>query len=167
MTVYIGLGSNLGDRLGHLQQAIDTLHSHPHITVTHVSPVYETKPVGMTEQPTFLNMVIALHTSLSPQALLWEMQQVEAHHQRKRTIRWGPRTLDLDLLLYGERIIQEKELIVPHPRMCERPFVLIPLRDVAGNCSIPGTGKTIDQLLSTLSYEDEVRLIADPIQVNR
>ncbi len=167
MTVYIGLGSNLGDRFLHLQQAVDQLNRHPEMKVTRLSPIYETTPVGFIEQPDFLNMVVALHTSLSPEALLNELQRIEAEQQRERKIRWGPRTLDLDILLYKNQIIHQEDLIIPHPRMCERPFVLIPLRDIAGNLLIPGKNQRIDELLSPLSQEGMVRPTTYQIKVSR
>lgn len=167
MTVYIGLGSNLGDRLLHLQQAVDQLNRHPEITVTRLSPIYETAPVGLIEQPDFLNMVVSLRTSLPPEALLFELQRIEAERRRERKIRWGPRTLDLDILLYEELILHQEQLIIPHPRMCERPFVLIPLRDIAGNLLIPGQDQRIDELLSSLPQEGVVRPTAYQIKVSR
>jgi 2-amino-4-hydroxy-6-hydroxymethyldihydropteridine diphosphokinase len=128
---YLALGSNVGDRLAHLQHAIDELASHAEIHVTAVSSVYTTDPVGGPEQPEYLNAVVAVDTSLAPHALLGVAQAIENSARRVRTVRWGPRTLDVDLLLYDDARIGDDDLVVPHPRMWERDFVLVPLRDVA------------------------------------
>ena len=129
---YIALGSNLGDRKELLRQAIESLHAHPAIAVKETSGLYETDPVGYTEQPSFLNMVIAIETSLEPLPLLRELLACEERLGRIRQIRWGPRTIDLDLLLYDNVRMDQEELTLPHPRMLERAFVLVPLNDVMG-----------------------------------
>src|SRR5690349_20809793 len=122
VTAYIGLGSNIGDREQLLLEAVRRLDECPGIGVIRCSHIYETDPIGYTEQPAFLNMAAAVHTSLSPEALLGRMKQVEQQLGRTREIRWGPRTIDLDLLLYGNRRLTTEELILPHPRMLERAF---------------------------------------------
>lgn len=127
---YIALGSNVGDRAGLLRAALRLLDEHPAIEVRRVSAVYETAPVGFTDQPAFLNMAAALGTSLDPLQLLRAMLDMESKLGRTRDIRWGPRTIDLDLLLYEEVVLEEEELTLPHPRMMERAFVLVPLADV-------------------------------------
>jgi 2-amino-4-hydroxy-6-hydroxymethyldihydropteridine diphosphokinase len=129
-TVYLSLGSNLGDRLVYLREALNSLERHPHIVIDAVSSVYETDPVGMTEQPAFLNIVIRVKTSLEPYTLLHMCQEIENQFQREREIRWGPRTLDIDLLIYDDLTLATEELTLPHPRMQEREFVQIPLRDL-------------------------------------
>jgi 2-amino-4-hydroxy-6-hydroxymethyldihydropteridine diphosphokinase len=128
---YLGLGSNLGDRLDHLQRAVDALDAVESIDVVAVSRVYETAPVGGPEQDDFLNAVLAIDTTLDPFALLAAAQAVETGEERVRTVRWGPRTLDVDVLRYGDERISTPDLEIPHPRMHERAFVLAPLRDVA------------------------------------
>jgi 2-amino-4-hydroxy-6-hydroxymethyldihydropteridine diphosphokinase len=128
---YLGLGSNLGDRLAHLQAAVDGLAAAPDVHVVAVSRVYETAPVGGPAQDDFLNAVVAIDTALSPRELLAFAQRVEAGEQRVRAERWGPRTLDVDVLLVGDERVDEPDLVVPHPRMRERAFVLVPLADVA------------------------------------
>ena len=128
---YLGLGSNLDDRLGHLQHAIDALAAVDGIEVLAVSSVYETTPVGGPEQDDFLNAVLSVETTLDPFALLAAAQAAEHKEQRVRTVRWGPRTLDVDVLRYGDEHISTPDLEVPHPRMHERAFVLAPLHDVA------------------------------------
>lgn len=128
---YLGIGTNLGDRLGFLQGAVDGLAAAPGITVTGVSPVYETDPVGGPEQPDFLNAVVALDTTLGPHELLAECQRLEQEAHRVRKAHWGPRTLDVDILLYGDERIDTADLVVPHPRAGQRAFVLVPLADLA------------------------------------
>ncbi|MFX3631650.1 MAG: 2-amino-4-hydroxy-6-hydroxymethyldihydropteridine diphosphokinase [Candidatus Pristimantibacillus sp.] len=129
-TAYIALGSNLGERELLLRQAVEQLHAHPDIEVKRISGIYETDPVGYTDQPAFLNMVMAVETSLAPLELLHVLQDAEQLLGRVRDIRWGPRTIDLDLLLYHDVQMDEEELTLPHPRMMERAFVLVPLNDV-------------------------------------
>jgi 2-amino-4-hydroxy-6-hydroxymethyldihydropteridine diphosphokinase len=128
---YLGLGSNLGDRLAHLQRAVDALAAVDGIDVLAVSQVYETAPVGGPEQDDFLNAVVAVETMLDPFALLAAAQATEQGEQRVRTVRWGPRTLDVDVLSYGDERVETADLEIPHPRMHERAFVLAPLHDVA------------------------------------
>ncbi len=130
MIAYIGLGSNLGDRQQYIYQAVESLHRHPAVTVERCSSLYETKPVGLTDQPYFLNMVLVVRTDLKPLELLDLLLQVEQSLGRVRDIRWGPRTIDLDLLIYGTASIQGGRLELPHPRMRERAFVLIPLIEI-------------------------------------
>jgi 2-amino-4-hydroxy-6-hydroxymethyldihydropteridine diphosphokinase len=128
---YLGLGSNLGDRLAHLQLAVDSLARVAGVTIVAVSRVYETAPVGGPPQDQYLNAVVAIDTSLDPYELLHCGQQIEARAERERTERWGPRTLDVDVLLVGDARVDNDDLTIPHPRMWERGFVLAPLRDVA------------------------------------
>ena len=127
---YLGIGSNLGDRLGYLQLAVDALDAADDVRVVGVSPVYETAPVGGPEQPEYLNAVVALETSRSARALLQLAHAIEAEAERVRDVRWGPRTLDVDILLVGDERVDEPDLVVPHPRMAERAFVVVPLADL-------------------------------------
>jgi 2-amino-4-hydroxy-6-hydroxymethyldihydropteridine diphosphokinase len=127
---YLGIGSNLGERLGYLQLAVDELAAAAGIRVVGVSPVYETAPVGGPEQPDYLNAVVAIDTTLSPHELLRVAQSIEAEGERVRTVRWGPRTLDVDVLLVGDVQLDDPDLVVPHPRMAERAFVVVPLADL-------------------------------------
>lgn len=126
----IGAGANLGDRLATLSAAIDALRRIPQIVRVACSRVYETDPVGPVDQPAFLNLVAGVETTLSPEALLEAMQAIETRFGRVRTVRWGPRTLDLDLLAYEGESRHTARLMLPHPRMRERAFVLVPLADV-------------------------------------
>jgi 2-amino-4-hydroxy-6-hydroxymethyldihydropteridine diphosphokinase len=134
---FLGLGSNMGDREALLVQAVNMLHQTPGIRVVQSSAIYETDPVGYTEQDAFFNIVVEIETVLSPADLLACTQAIEHELGRVRTIRWGPRTLDIDILLYDQMYIREGELQVPHPRMGERAFVLIPLADIAPNVEVP------------------------------
>jgi 2-amino-4-hydroxy-6-hydroxymethyldihydropteridine diphosphokinase len=127
---YLGLGSNLGDRRAHLQAAVDGLAATPGITVVAVSPVYETAPVGGPAQDDYLNAVVALDTDLTPRELLTVARRLEAAEHRVRGERWGPRTLDVDVLLVGDEVVDDADLVVPHPRLEERAFVLAPLSDL-------------------------------------
>jgi 2-amino-4-hydroxy-6-hydroxymethyldihydropteridine diphosphokinase len=128
---YLGIGSNLGDRLAYLQLAVDALASSADIAVVAVSRVYETAPVGGPPQDSYLNAVVAIDTALEPLALLDECHRIEQRASRERVERWGPRTLDVDVLLLGDCRRDDPTLTLPHPRMAERGFVLAPLRDVA------------------------------------
>ena len=128
---YLALGSNLGDRVDHLQGAVDALVATHAVQVVAVSRVYETAPVGGPPQDAFLNAVVAVHTDLEPHPLLAVAQDLERAAARERGERWGPRTLDVDVLLYDDVQLHTADLTIPHPRMWERGFVLAPLRDVA------------------------------------
>jgi len=132
---FVALGSNMGDSHAYLQQAIYDLTDHKKINDLTVSSFYKSKPHGPQDQPDYLNAVISLQTSLEPEELLDTLQKIENENDRVRegVIRWGARTLDLDLLFYAEQTIETKRLTVPHPRICERAFVLLPLRDLLSN----------------------------------
>ncbi|WP_142830710.1 2-amino-4-hydroxy-6-hydroxymethyldihydropteridine diphosphokinase [Planococcus soli] len=134
---YLSLGSNMGDRFEMLRQAVSQLADHPSITVTRISSLYETDPVGFTDQEPFLNMVVQLETELDAFGLLDVCQEVEQNLNRERLIRWGPRTIDLDILLYNREVWETERLIVPHPRMYERAFVVVPLLEVSPNLEVP------------------------------
>ena len=134
---YLGIGSNLGDRIGHLQGAIRGLAATPGITVVAVSPVYETAPVGGPPQPDYLNAVVAIDTNLSARDLLGVAQRLERAAHRVHHKRWGPRTLDVDILLVGDEEIHDDDLEVPHPRLAERGFVLAPLADLGAGPDLP------------------------------
>jgi 2-amino-4-hydroxy-6-hydroxymethyldihydropteridine diphosphokinase len=128
---YLGIGSNIGSRLGYLQLAVTELVRTPGIDVVGLSRVYETEPVGGPPQDLYLNAVVAIDTDLEPHDLLRECLRIEERAERERAERWGPRTLDVDVLLVGDYRIDDADLTLPHPRMWERGFVLAPLRDVA------------------------------------
>lgn len=138
---YLALGSNLGDRLAHLQGAVDGLGATGGIRVVDLSRVYETAPVGGPPQGDYLNAVVAVETSLDARALLGVAQRLEDAAGRVRAERWGPRTLDVDVLLVGDEHVDDPDLVVPHPRLAERGFVLAPLHDVApGSVTVTAGG---------------------------
>jgi len=144
---YIGFGSNLGDRDGYIRQALSELASTDGITLLRVSSLYETAPVGYTNQGKFLNGVAEIETSVPPHTLLALLKGIEAKLGRQHRVRWGPREIDLDILIYGERQISTPELTIPHPEMQRRGFVLIPLAELAPNLCHPVLGKRIAELL--------------------
>lgn len=129
-TAFLSLGSNIGDRTENLKKALSLLSSNPSITVTNVSSVYETDPVGYSEQDDFLNLVCRIETDMSPFSLLIYTQSIEQILHREKTIRFGPRTIDVDILTYDQTVINTDELTIPHPRMNERAFVQIPLHEI-------------------------------------
>lgn len=138
---FISIGSNIGDRLKHLKEAVRALHSHEGISVLSVSSIYETEPVGYSDQADFLNLATGIETELSAHELLAVCQEIERELGRVRDVRWGPRTVDLDILLYNNDLIETEDLVVPHPRMHERAFVLIPLLEIAPAIGHPVTSK--------------------------
>ena len=144
---YLGLGSNIGDRKQQLLKAIDLIGNIKGIKVTKQSSIYETAPIGYTDQPNFLNLCLEIETELSPQHLLKHCLDIEQQLHRVREIRWGPRTLDIDILLYSDNIIETDNLSIPHPRMQERAFVLIPLNDIASDKKDPRLNQKIHDLV--------------------
>ena len=152
---YIGLGANLENRIMHLKEAIDRIDQIPECRVRAVSPFYQTEPVGVRGQKWYVNGVIRVETSLGPRALLKSLLDIEADMGRIRQTRWGPRVIDLDILLFEDQIIQEKEVTIPHPRMQERRFVLVPLTRLAPNLIHPVLGKTMMELLDEAPVEDQ------------
>jgi 2-amino-4-hydroxy-6-hydroxymethyldihydropteridine diphosphokinase len=148
-TAFVGIGSNLGNRESNLGTAIELLSAEEGIEVVAVSEIRETEPVGPVEQGAFLNGALRLQTSLGPRELLERLLAVENRLGRERTERWGPRTIDLDLLLFGNEAIDEPGLTVPHPRLHERRFALEPLLDLDPALAIPGKGP-VSTLLSEL-----------------
>jgi 2-amino-4-hydroxy-6-hydroxymethyldihydropteridine diphosphokinase len=143
--VYLGLGSNVGDREAHLAYAIARLEASARVTGR--SSVYETAPVGFADQRPFLNMVVRIETGQTPVELLASIRAIEAERGRVRTFRNAPRTLDVDVLLFGDQRLQLETLTVPHPRMNDRPFVLVPLLELAPDLTEPGTGRAYRELL--------------------
>jgi 2-amino-4-hydroxy-6-hydroxymethyldihydropteridine diphosphokinase len=157
-TAYISLGSNIGNRYDNLVNAINQLVSYPVIRLVNISSVYETDPVGYVDQDLFLNMVIKVQTSLSALELLDLCLKIEVELGRKREIKWGPRTIDLDILTFNQENIESEKLHVPHPRMLERAFVLIPLVEIDENLRLPGVDKPLNILLDELPDKEGVRL---------
>jgi 2-amino-4-hydroxy-6-hydroxymethyldihydropteridine diphosphokinase len=155
-TAYIGLGSNLGDRAGHIGLAVESCRAVPGITAVTLSPIYETAPVGPVPQGPFLNAAARLATTLSPTDLAAHLRQIETVAGREPLTtrrKWGPRVLDLDLLLYDDLVLDTPELTVPHPRLHERWFVLKPLADLAPDVVHPILGRTISDLLATIGAQ--------------
>jgi 2-amino-4-hydroxy-6-hydroxymethyldihydropteridine diphosphokinase len=143
---FIGLGSNLADPLVQVRRALMELESLPGTRVTARSSLYRTSPVGYLEQPDFINAAASVQTTLKPEALLAALLAIENRHGRRRTMRNAPRTLDLDLLLYGEEVLDQDGLTLPHPRLHERAFVLAPLAEIAPGAMVPGRGRVQDLL---------------------
>ncbi len=147
---HLSIGSNLGDRTGYIKEALGLLSAEENIRLTRVSSFYETEPVGFTDQGKFINAAFSLETTYAPHALLQVLQGIEDRLDRKRTRRWGPRTVDLDILFYGDVVLGDPELTIPHPRLTERAFVLFPLAEIAPALVHPLTGKTVLQHLEAL-----------------
>jgi 2-amino-4-hydroxy-6-hydroxymethyldihydropteridine diphosphokinase len=150
-TAYLGLGSNLGDRRWHLVEALRRLAADPAISIVRGSSVYESKPVGVLEQPDFLNMVVQVKTTHLPLALLAACLGIEARLGRERRERWGPRTIDLDVLIYDDLPWVGDRLVLPHPRMHERSFVLTPLAEIAPELKVNGV--SVEDLAARLGTE--------------
>jgi 2-amino-4-hydroxy-6-hydroxymethyldihydropteridine diphosphokinase len=155
---FLGLGSNVGDRLAHLQRGVDGLHAGRGLRIDEVSAVYETAPVGGPEQGDYLNMAVRVATTRSARGLLRVCQRVERLAGRVRDVRWGPRTLDVDILLYDDRVLATRRLTVPHPRLVERPFALVPLIEVAPGASLPD-GRSLVRVLAGLAPVTDVTMI--------
>lgn len=151
--VFIALGSNLGDREAYLEQAVEELRAVDSIALVKESSIIETNPVGGPPQDRFLNQVVEIETTLSPDTLLAEMQRVERTLGRIRREKWGPRTIDLDILLYGNKVVCRPGLQIPHPRMHERTFVLKPLCEIAPDVLHPTIGKRVCEILEEASRE--------------
>lgn len=150
---FLSLGSNIGDREKYLQEALYLLNQDKGIALPQCSSIYETDPVGYVDQDSFLNIVVRGHTSYSARTLLKITQDIERTLGREREIHWGPRTIDIDILLYNNKQICEEELVIPHPRMRDRSFVMIPLAEIAGEWIIPGESQNVEQLITTLQGE--------------
>ena len=153
---YIGFGSNIGDRLVHIQNAIHALLKTEGITLQKISSVYETDPVGYEAQEAFLNGVATIQTSLSPFSLLHTLKNIETVIGRKHRIRWGPREIDLDILIYGDLCLQTEKLIIPHPEMHLRGFVLVPLAEIAPDLMHPVFQESIQNLLNRLDDDKSI-----------
>ncbi|MCD5405994.1 MAG: 2-amino-4-hydroxy-6-hydroxymethyldihydropteridine diphosphokinase [Desulfotomaculum sp.] len=156
--VYVGLGSNLGYKIQNIFKAIEMIDEHKEIDVLRTAPLYISAPVDYVEQEDFVNTVLEASTSLSPFDLLNFFQDIEKKLKRKRTIRFGPRTIDIDILLYGDLTIETKEIVLPHPRMHERAFVCCPLADLIPNAVLVDK-KTVRQLAGNLAKTQAVRMI--------
>ncbi|HNQ66552.1 MAG TPA: 2-amino-4-hydroxy-6-hydroxymethyldihydropteridine diphosphokinase [Smithella sp.] len=146
--VALALGSNLGDRFASLRKAVEALASC--VEISSASPVYETAPAYVTDQPAFLNAAVIGTTKLEPLPLLWALKNIERDVGRTPTFRYGPRVIDIDIIFYGDTILETPELILPHPRVFERDFVLKPLADIAPSWKHIKLGKTVTEMLAAL-----------------
>ena len=161
---FLGLGSNVEDRLDHLQDAVDALNADRRIRVDAVSSVYETEPVGGPQQGPFLNLAVRVATRHAPRQLLRACQAVEAKLGRVRTVRWGPRTIDVDILLYDDRTVRRRRLQIPHPRLTERAFALIPLIEVAPGQILPD-GRSLPAALAKIAPIEGVTMVGTQVHM--
>ncbi len=159
--IYLGLGSNLGDRLMNLARCLKELKKNNEIQVTKISSVYESEPYGFLDQPWFLNMAVKIATNLEPLGLLKLTQQIEKQLGGKKTQRWGPRTIDVDLLSYNNLIFKHQMLKLPHQQLHLRKFVLLPLKEIAANFIHPGFKLTIDQMLMNCQDKGKINWFID------
>lgn len=158
---YLGFGSNLGDRRRRILTAMELLDQEQGVFVVSRSSLYETDPVGETDQPPFLNAAAGVETTLSPQEILGLIREIEKTIGRTPTYRWGPREIDIDILLYDDCVVDEEGLTLPHPRMHERAFVLVPLFEIAPDAVHPVLNQTIKELLLVLEPYSGVRLFGE------
>jgi 2-amino-4-hydroxy-6-hydroxymethyldihydropteridine diphosphokinase len=156
MLAYIGFGSNVGDGIRNCRQALEAIGSDPRIRLVQHSPLYRTEPVGKRDQDWFINGVAAVETSMTPGELLGFLLSIEDRMGRVRKEKWGPRIIDLDILFYGDMVLDENNLQIPHPRLQERKFVLVPLNDIAPDLIHPVFRQTVSKLLSQLKSEEIV-----------
>lgn len=162
-TVFLGLGGNIGDRVNYLNAAVRLLDDHPRVSVQDISSVYETDPVGPSTD-NFYNIAVRILTDLAPLPLLRLCRAVETALGRVRTIRWGPRTIDIDVLLYGDRRIATKTLAVPHPQLINRAFVMVPLLEVAPGWRLPD-GRTLATVIAGLAPIEGVQAIGRQVSL--
>lgn len=151
-SVFLGLGSNLGSRFEQIEYAIESIGKYPSICIELVSSFYETKPFGYVDQPDFINAAIKIRTDLSPKELLTVVKDLERKMLRQETFKWGPRIIDIDILLFGDLIIDEPDLTIPHPLMHVREFVLKPLLEIGASVIHPKLGSSIQELYQNLDY---------------
>jgi len=159
---YLCLGSNLGNKSRNLERAIEAMP--PYVEALLVSSIYETAPWGYTDQPAFLNQIVKAGTDLTPHQLLAEVKWIESKLDRQPTFRYGPRSIDVDILLYDELVLTTEKLTIPHPRLAERAFALVPLAEIAPDLVHPVLKKTIKELLSSIDRSD-VRPVSPYLEV--
>ncbi len=156
MRVHLSLGSNLGDRELNLHRALEALEADAGVVIISVSHYYETEPVGMAEQPDFLNLAVEIETELAPLELLNAVKEIEARLGRTPSEPWGPRVMDIDIILWGQQTVMTEPLTVPHKEFRKRAFVLAPLAEIAPNAVDPVTGKTVAELLGSPEAQGRV-----------
>jgi len=157
--VYLSLGSNVGDREANLRAAVDALDERAH--VIRLSSSYETEPVGVTDQPPFLNLVVEMDTELEPPDLLRWLKEIEVRVGRRPTFRWGPRVVDIDILFYGNRVVASKDLEIPHREIANRAFVLVPLAEIAPDLVHPSLGRTVASIRDDVAGLETVKRVGD------
>jgi 2-amino-4-hydroxy-6-hydroxymethyldihydropteridine diphosphokinase len=157
MKAYVGLGSNLGEREAQIRLALDDLARLPATRLTRASSLYDSEPVGEVDQPNFLNAVAELESQLTARQMLWNLLLIERRLGRVRTQHWGPRSIDLDLLLYGDLVVDEPDLQVPHPELTRRSFVLVPLIELDPLLTHPVTGETLLNHLAWIKARPPVK----------
>ncbi len=164
--ILLSIGSNMGDRLGFLQGAVDALANAGGFKLTAISPVYETEPVGKKDQPQFLNAAVELESRLSPDSLLVNLKQIEGRIGRTPSQKWGPREIDLDLIYVGDLVVNSPMLTLPHPGVADRRFVLAPLADIAPDFVDPLRKRTVCEMLSICSDMSKVMKTASVIHLS-
>jgi len=163
LLAYIGIGSNLGEKMENCRRAVEAIGSDAGNRLVRCSRFYRTEPVGKKDQEWFINGVAAVETTMGPRELLEFLLSVEKEMGRTRKERWGPRIIDLDILFYGDRVRNEEGLQIPHPRLHERRFVLVPLKDIAPDLVHPVFHRTVSQLLGELTAAEEVSPVPDTV----
>jgi len=158
---FLGLGSNVGDRESYLKAATDAVCKLEKTRTISSSSIYETEPWGVKDQNRFLNQVIEIETELTPLDLLAACQNIERNLKRRKTKRWGPREIDVDLLLYGKSVIDNELIQIPHPSFQERRFVLVPLSEIAPQLEVPGLGRSVQELLNVCPDQGAVKFYRD------
>lgn len=164
--VHVAFGGNLGDVEENVRRALQALGRLPTSRIVRVSSLYRTAPVGVVDQPEFVNGALEADTELEPEAFLGGLAEIERALGRTREVRWGPRTVDLDVLLWGDRVIRTPDLEVPHPRMHERAFVLVPLAEIAAEALHPVLRQTVGTLLAALGPTPDVECLGRPAWID-
>ena len=160
---FVGIGSNLGDPVGNCLRAVELISSLNEVNVLQKSSLYRTEPVGFSEQDWFVNCVVEIRTELSPHFLLKALQQIESGKGRTRETKWGPRTIDLDILFFGRDVMEDDKLVIPHPELYKRRFVLVPLCEIAPYFIHPVFGISVKEILESLEDKSEVEVIKRPV----
>lgn len=155
--VFLSIGSNVGNRVENCRRAVEELGGNNRIRLISVSSLYETEPIGYEDQPLFINLAVKIETTLTPSALLQTIKTIERKLGRVETFRWGPRIIDIDIIIYDNLVISDRHLVLPHPRMQERAYVLIPLLELDKNLKHTVTGKTLDEMIKELPNNKSVR----------